>query len=294
MVLIAAALGFQAASAAEDASKEVLTTDSLGTISSFERIKPEKIHLQGSIGAISADYSRGRYDGIKEDPRYWGGAVSVSIIAEILRDRPGMVSDLYLNVGIENTFAETDLFPDSRSPKTWYESNPNAGLVMRAGKDWQFGITFGAFTSPNGQFGSSREIAFTGRYQGAALFMDKLNPQVKIAVPVSDGKGVYAELSVDPGFKPFSDSRFQINLPVVFGMGIDDYYGADKSTPVYGSLGLVGSMPLKIVPSDYGAWSVKAGAFLLVRETALTKARKPLDDADNTVIYGSASLVFVF
>lgn len=293
-VLTVTVAGFQTAAAAEDESKEILTTGSLGTISSFTRTKPEKIHLQGTFGIVSADYSRGAYDGIKESPEYWGGSASLAVVTELLRNYPGTVSHLYLTVGIENTLAETDLFPDAHSPKIWYESNPHAGLVMRSGRDWQFGLTYGAFTSPNGQFGSSQEIAFTTRYQGESLMMNRLKPQAKIAVPVFEGKGVYTELSVAPGFRPLPDSDFQLTLPVVFGMGINDYYGAEKSSPVYGSIGLVGSLPLKVVPSDYGSWSFSAGAFLLVRETALVEAGRPLDDAGNTVVYGSASLSFVF
>lgn len=285
---------FQNSFAAENVFKEVLTANSLGSLSSFTTRKPENIHFQGNLSLISADYSRGAYDGIKEDLKYWGGAASLSIIAEIMPNRSSASRNLYLNVGMENTVSETGLFPNGRPPRIWYESNPYAGIIMKGGESFQLGLTYGIFSSPNGQFSTSQQIAFAMKYKAPIMMMNMLNPEIKIAFPVENGNGFYTEVSVSPSLHPIKDSELQLAAPVVLGMGADDYYGAAKSTVIYGSAGLVISLPLKIVPSEYGSWSLKAGTYIIVRETALANAGKPLDDAGNTVFYGSISLGFVF
>ena len=67
-----------------------------------------------------------------------------------------------------------------------------------------------------------------------------------------------------------------MSVPVVVGMSLDDYYeffdsnGARQSDAFgYVSAGLLFSMPITAIPSEYGAWEAYAGVdFLFIGDSA--------------------------
>ncbi len=272
---------------------EFMMTNSVGDITTYATPSAARIHMLGSTSLISADYFRARFNGIKEDPKDWGFTANLGVQAQIWKNEPGMIKDFDVMVGIENRASDTDQFPGAREPRIWYKSNPFLGFSMRLSRELMLAATYTGYTSPNDFLGSSEEIALTAKYQGTEYAVEKLNPQAKVAFHVSDGKGVYTELSISPKFGPFTTHAFTVEVPVVFGGGFNDYYAAEDDTALYMSFGAVGKMPITAISTAYGNWTAFAGAFVIFRQSSIARVN-PNDDAGDSVIYGTIGLNFAF
>ena len=152
----------------------------------------------------------------------------------------------------------------------WYESDLYAGLAFGV-DNWDFGLTYTAYFSPNDAFGTVREVALSLAVDDSALLgRFTLNPHVLMAIELSGqadggaGEGVYLELGVEPGLSP-EGTPVAVSFPVTFGISMTDYYEATPGNDGafgYVDLGLVASTPIP-VPETYGAWEVGGGVHLL-------------------------------
>jgi hypothetical protein len=276
------------------AANEFLMATAVGDLAVHATPNTARIHLQGSLGLQTADYFRGRFDGVKERAEDWGVLNHLAVVAELWKDQKGPIQNLNFIVGIENGAAEAGMFPNDREPRIWYEANPYLGFAMRLSRDLLLGATFTSYTSPNGFLGTSEEIALTAKYQGTQYFMEKLNPQVKVAVPVTDGKGLYAEFSLTPTIMALPDLGLSLEFPLVGGVGFNDYYEGDDDTLAFGSIGIVARIPISSLNSPYGNWSAFAGAHVIFRQSALSRIYVGLDDANDTVVYGNIGVNLAF
>lgn len=278
----------------EKAAAEFLMTTAVGDLAVHATPNTARIHLQGSLGLQTADYFRGRFDGIKERAEDWGVLNHLAVVAKLWKDPKGPIQNLNFIVGIENGAAEAGMFPNDREPRIWYEANPYLGFAMRLSRELLLGATFTSYTSPNGFLGTSEEIALTAKYQGKQFLMEMLNPQVKIVVPVSDGKGLYAEFSITPTIMAVPDLGLSLEFPLVGGVGFNDYYGGEDDTLAFGSIGVTARIPISSINSPYGNWSAFAGAHVIFRQSALSRIYVGLDDANDTVAYGNIGVNLAF
>jgi len=110
-----------------------------------------------------------------------------------------------VNVGTWNSLHTGSAGLDGPSGKLWYESDVYAGLGLGLGGGATVGVTYTAYTSPNGLFGTVREIAFKLSVDdSAALGRAAVKPYVVLAREIdgqADGgssKGTYLELGIGP------------------------------------------------------------------------------------------------
>jgi hypothetical protein len=160
---------------------------------------------------------------------------------------------------------------------TWYESDFYAGFAFGV-DNWDFGITYSAYLSPNDSFGSIKEMSLSlGVDDSALLGGFSLSPHVLMAIELGGqadggaGEGVYLEFGVEPGLS-LDGIPVSVSFPVTLGLSLTDYYeqppGNDNAYGFLG-LGIVASTPVPL-PESYGAWEISGGVHLLSFGDALT------------------------
>jgi len=179
-------------------------------------------------------------------------------------------------IGIWNSFHGGPTGADglNQDPASWYEADLYGGLTFGLFDNFQFGVLYTAYTSPNGRFSTIHEIAFRLAYDDSKLLgAFALAPSVLVAFEVDGqadtghpghGEGVYVQLGIQPGFKLFEDAKYPISVtfPVTVGLSADDYYefntGSDD-TFGYLDVGVMFGVPLAFIPASMGTWEIHAG-----------------------------------
>jgi hypothetical protein len=179
----------------------------------------------------------------------------------------GGLKSVGVNTGIWNSLHTGSRGLDNgTNGKLWYESDFYATLGLGFGGGTSAGVTYTAYTSPNGLFGTVRELAFkfavddSGYLGGAAV-----RPYLLVARELSgqaDGgleEGTYLELGVAPGF---SLSRASVAVPVKVGLSLGDYYESFEGDERFGFFSLAGivTVPFTRGPARLGTWNVHGGA----------------------------------
>ena len=162
------------------------------------------------------------------------------------------------------------------APGSFYETDFYAGIGGAAGPVG-LDVTYTAYMSPRGSWGTTREIAL-------GLGVDHvIAPYVTMAFEVSGGadggpnKGNYLELGIEPA-APLDDAPVSLSFPVAVGLSMGNYYehmhddddhGHDHdaewvdSTFGFFSAGVSIGIPLD-VPEQYGSWELGLGVNALV------------------------------
>ena len=158
----------------------------------------------------------------------------------------------------------------------WYESDFYTGFAFGI-DNWDFGLTYTAYVSPNDSFGTVKEVALSlGVDDSTLLGAFALSPHVLMAIGLDGqadggaGEGVYFEIGVEPGLS-LDGMPVSFAFPVILGLSLTDYYeGSPGNDDAFGyaDLGLLASLPLP-VPGPYGAWEVSGGVHLMAFGDAL-------------------------
>jgi hypothetical protein len=191
----------------------------------------------------------------------------------------GGLKSVSVNLGTWNSLHSGDAGLDSTADKLWYESDFYTTLGLGFGGGTSLGVTYTAYTSPNGLFTTTKEIGLKfavddSGYMGAAA----LNPYVLFAfefdaepgIGQADGgleAGKYLELGVAPGV---SFPRASVAFPVKVGLSAGDYYESitvnpdltlsseDETFGFFSVAGLV-TIPFTTMPTSFGTWNVHGG-----------------------------------
>lgn len=178
----------------------------------------------------------------------------------------GGLKSVGVNIGTWNSLHTGDAGLDnSINGKLWYESDFYATLGLGFGGGTSLGVTYTAYTSPNGLFGTVKEIAFkfavddSGYLGGAAV-----KPYVLLARELdgqADGgaeEGTYLELGVSPGY---TGSRISFSIPVKVGLSLGDYYEGADGDETFGYFSVAGivTVPFSSMPTRFGSWNVHGG-----------------------------------
>ena len=187
--------------------------------------------------------------------------------------------------------------PRPRNMLTWYEADFFTGFVLTI-DNWEAGITYTSYMSPNNSYGTVQEIALglsmdDSGYLGAF----SLSPHVLLAIETSgqadggDSEGVYLELGVEPGLDIINGVA-SVVFPVTVGLSLSNYYenGAAADDPLgfsdrfgYFDIGAAVSVPLPMMPESYGSWEL-SGSFHFISLGAYLES---LNDDDNVQALGA-------
>jgi hypothetical protein len=195
------------------------------------------------------------------------------------------------NVGTWNSLHTGQAGSDGPSGKLWYESDFYAALNLGFGRGTTVGVTYTAYTSPNGVFGTVRELSFkvavddSGVLGGAAV-----RPYVVLAQELdgqADGganEGTYFEIGIGPGY---AASRMSVTVPLKVGLSLNDYYEGLTGDETFGffSVGGVVTVPFTSMPTTFGSWNIHGGVeFLMLGD------RNEAVFGDSTHVIGSIGI----
>jgi hypothetical protein len=180
----------------------------------------------------------------------------------------GGLKSVGLNLGTWNSLHTGAAGLDGPTGKLWYESDFYATVGLGFGGGTSVGVTYTAYTSPNGLFPSVKELGFkfavddSGYLGGAAV-----KPYILLAKELDEDSGqadgglelgTYLELGVAPGF---TASRFSVAVPVKVGLSVADYYEGAAGDERFGFFSLAGivTVPFTSAPTALGTWNVHGG-----------------------------------
>ena len=177
------------------------------------------------------------------------------------------------------------------APEIWYETDFYASLGFGFADAWSADVTYTAYMSPRGSFGTVKELSFGLGYDDGLL-----GPYATFAFEVDgqadggSGEGVYLELGVEPGLD-LGDSPVAVSFPVVLGLSLNDYYQnpddpEEDSTYGFFQVGAMFSVPLSGIPAAYGSWDISAGVNFLFFGDGLKNINGSDDDAVAIGVFG--------
>ncbi len=197
----------------------------------------------------------------------------------IIQETEGFIAQPYLEAGISLYESDTGLQSVSATaglwnslhsgptgsdgpgdPAMWYESDFYASLGLGFADAWSADVTYTGYTSPNGTFGTVKELAFGLSYDGLGIA-----PYVTLATELdgqADGgltEGTYLELGASPGMD-IPDSVVSISFPIAVGLSVNDYYETVGASDTFGffQFGASVSVPLPL-PAEFGEWGLSGG-----------------------------------
>jgi hypothetical protein len=221
---------------------------------------PGKLTIAGGIDFLNAYFFRG----IPQDDTgviLWPyGDLGIAV-----HSGEGALKSLGINVGLWNSLHTGSAGTDGPSGKLWYESDFYATLGLGFGGGTSLGMTYTAYTSPNGLFGTVREVSFRFALDDTgALGRAAVKPYVLLARELdgqADGgaqEGTYLELGVSPGV---GVSRATVSVPVKVGLSLGDYYEGISGDERFGFLSVAGlvTVPFSSAPTTFGSWNMHGG-----------------------------------
>jgi hypothetical protein len=117
----------------------------------------------------------------------------------------GAIKSVGANLGTWNSLHTGDAGSDGPSGKLWYESDFLATLGLGFGGGTSLGVTYTAYTSPNGLFGTVKEISFKLSVDDSGVLgAAAVKPYALLARELdgqADGgaeEGTYLELGIGP------------------------------------------------------------------------------------------------
>ena len=120
----------------------------------------------------------------------------------------------------------------------WYEADVYAGLSTDVGENWNLGVTYTWYNSPNSAFLDVQELALGIKFDDSSCWeaagvsipgFSGLGPSATIAFETNgaaDGRrqGTYLELAIEPAMTPTAGSPVTVSFPTTLGLSIEDYY----------------------------------------------------------------------
>ena len=208
-----------------------------------------------------------------------------------------------VNFGLWNSLHTGTSGSGSNGPgPVHYEEDFYASLSIAAGGGVTVTPMFTAYTSPNMLFRTVKEISFkvgqASRFAPYGLVAIELggdaSGQADAGFLLPGGnRGAYLELGVGPSW-PLADGKATVGIPVKLGLSLKDYYehpvtGEDEKFG-FADVGVLLTLPLTRVPSQFGAWNLHGGVnFLALGDT--TKAfNAPEGDAKGGQVIGSIGI----
>ena len=177
-----------------------------------------------------------------------------------LHSGDGIVKSIGVNVGLWNSLNTGAAGSDGPSRKLWYESDFYSTFGLGFGKGMSLGVTYTAYTSPNGSFNTVRELSFKFAFDDTrSLGRMASKPYVIVAQELegqADGgaeEGTYLEIGAAPGFPV---AGLAVNVPLRAGFSLHDYYEGMSGDDPFG--GIV-TVPLSSMPTRVGSWNIHGG-----------------------------------
>ena len=172
------------------------------------------------------------------------------------------------------------------APASFYETDFYAGLGFGFANGFGADVTYTAYMSPRGSWGTVKELAIGLSHD------DVIAPYITLAFEIDgsaagDNEGTYLELGIEPSL-PLDDAPVGVSFPVAIGLSPSDYYDPGGVNETFGffSVGAMLGVPISGVPAEYGSWEFTAGVQLLLFGDALKVVNGSDDGVEPIAIFG--------
>jgi hypothetical protein len=248
---------------------------------------PGAITLTTAVDFPSVYFFRGiRQEAEPKLTTFAAGDVGISLFTG-----DGGMKSAAVNLGVWNSLHTGT----SGTEGSHYEEDFYVSVALGFGRGITVTPMFTAYTSPNSSFGTVQEFSFklahASKFAPYSLFAFELKGQ-------ADGgsnEGTYGEFGVAPSWA-LMGSPVTLTIPVKVGLSLKDYYesGDEDNTFGYVDAGMLLTVPLSSIPSNFGSWNVHGGVnFLGLGDT--TKAlNAPKGDpkAGQVIVSGGIGLSY--
>lgn len=263
-----------------------------------------KISLSGGVDFTNEYFFRGIYQGTGNDE---------GLIIQPYLDVSAELTDwLSVYVGTWNSLrtsnGDTTGATADGTDEVWYEADWYFGASVTLPANFTFDVSYIILYGPSGGDIFAEEVDLSLAYDDSAFWgdnFDGLQPYVTVAIETDgasdglEGEGIYYEVGIEPSFTILESETMPVTLsiPVTAGFGTDYYEVVNAAGNVeddnfgFLDIGVVASVPLSFIPSDYGSWSASVGIHgLFLGDTA-----EQIDETgDDFHIIGTAGISFEY
>lgn len=224
------------------------------------------------------------------------GEINVNLYA----DEEGPVTGLTLIAGMWNSI-HTEKTLATSGPSNWYEADLYGGVKLSLMKALDLKALYIAYTYPNGAFSTVQELDLSvGLNDSEWLGMFAMYPSFTWAwemenTALGNDEGRYLEFNLRPSFTVIESETYPVTLafPLQVGLSAGDYFelpGESDETFGFFKGGAVVSVPLAFIPSDYGAFSVSAGASIY----SFGQNLQTINESDDPWVVGTWSINWAY
>ena len=172
------------------------------------------------------------------------------------------------------------------APASFYETDFYAGLGFGFANGFGADVTYTAYMSPRGSWGTVKELAIGLSHD------DVIAPYITVAFEIDgsaagDNEGTYLELGIEPSL-PLDDAPVGVSFPVAIGLSPSDYYDPGGVNETFGffSVGAMLGVPISGIPAEFGSWDFTAGVQLLFFGDVLKVVNGSDDGVEPIAIFG--------
>ena len=172
------------------------------------------------------------------------------------------------------------------APASFYETDFYAGLGFGFANGFGADVTYTAYMSPRGSWGTVKELAIGLSHD------DVIAPYITLAFEIDgsaagDNEGTYLELGIEPSLA-LDDAPVGVSFPVAIGLSPSDYYDPDGVNETFGffSVGAMLGVPISGIPAEYGSWDFTVGVQLLFFGDVLKTINGSDDGVEPIAIFG--------
>ena len=169
----------------------------------------------------------------------------------------GGLKSVGVNFGVWNSLNTGSSGTGSGVKTSHYEEDFYSTLSLGFAAATTAGITYTAYTSPNGSFPTVKEISIkiaqASKYAPYGLVAFELSGQ-------ADGganKGTYGEFGAAPSW-PLGGGKATLAIPLKVGLSVKDYYEGANGDQKFGyfDVGALVTIPLTGIDSKFGSWNI--------------------------------------
>lgn len=226
---------------------------------------------------------------------------SVGLGLNLFSDDEGPISSIDAGFGVWASYQSEETGSSGNGPDPLYEMDFYPSLSVAFANGFKTGLTYYFYTSPNGAFNTVGELSWTMGFDDTGLICDyfSLQPAAEFAfemdnTSLGNGKGIFSGVSLSPNTTLRADTKYPVTftMPLKVGLSADQYYYDpsdglnDNETFGFFLFGLNGSVPLGIIPAEFGTWTVGLGINVYVLGNNL----KDLNENDSPFPVGTFSL----
>lgn len=246
-------------------------------------------HPVVTLDIRNGDYARGALDdddaALDRVPIHF--ALGGALVVRRGRDGEG---DLFV-IGQSSNGFHAPRADERIAPRAWYESNNLLGLAWRPVAGLTTAASYTIKTSPNGVASTTHEASVSIFYT-ADRGLGRWKPRAAITRRTQGEGGLYTIAGISPSFALSGrKDGLSLGVPVLVGIGWNDFYAEGSGTRVYGSGGLTLAHPVKLGGS---AATLQADFLALVRDNRLRRLDAPGGTTATVVPHATVSLTMAW